>query len=287
MHPAPFEYLAATTVAEACAELARDPEGTSVLAGGQSLIPRLVRRLERPRCLVDITKIAELYELGCTADTLSVSAGVTQRTIELYPPTSGFGVLAQALPGVGKVTTRNRGTVCGSLANADPGAELGVCLQVLGGEVIAISTHGLRRIAAHDFFRAPRCSALEADALLHTVRFNRPPAGTTGYFEKVTVRGAGDTPVLSAAVMARIAGDRATEVRIGVGGEGQSPVLAPAAITEALAGSLDDAAIDQAGRLLAAQLEFTGDSRACADHRRRLVTGVVGRLLRRLRADVP
>lgn len=287
MHPAPFDYVAATTVAEACAELGREPDGTRVLAGGQSLMPRLVRRLDRPRCLIDITRIGELHELCATADALSVGAAVTQRTAEMYPATHGFGVLAQALPGVGKVTTRNRGTVCGSLANADPGAELGVCLQLLGGEVTAISTRGLRCIAAENFFLAPGHTALDADELLHTVRFNRPPAGTIGHFEKVTIRGAGDTPLLSAAVSARIGGDGATDVRIVVGGEGQQPVLAPTAITAALAGSLDDAAIDHASHLLAAELTFTGDTRACADHRRRLAIRVVGRLLRRLSKALP
>jgi CO/xanthine dehydrogenase FAD-binding subunit len=177
-------------------------------------------------------------------------------------------------------------SVCGSLANADPGAELGVCLQVLGGEVTAISTRGLRRIAAEDFFLAPRRTALDADELLHTVRFNRPLVGTIGHFEKVTVRGPGDTPLLSAAVSARIGGDGATDVRIGVGGEGQQPVLAPTAITSALAESLDDAAIDHASHVLAAELTFTGDTRACADHRRRLTIRVVGRLLHRLSKDL-
>lgn len=287
MRPAPFDYVAATTVAEACAELGRDPDGTRVLAGGQSLMPRLVRRLDRPRCLVDITRIAELHELCATADGLSVGAAVTQRTAEMYHATRGFGVLAQALPRVGKVTTRNRGTVCGSLANADPGAELGVCLLLLGSEITAISTRGLRRIAAENFFRAPRRTALHDDELLHTVRFNRPPVGTIGHFDKVTIRGAGDTPMLSVAVSARIGDDGATDVCIGVGGEGQTPMLAPTAITAPLAASLDDAAIDHASHLLAAELGFSDDARACADHRRRLAIRVVGRLLRRLREDLP
>lgn len=287
MRPAPFDYVAATTVEQACAELGRDPDGTRVLAGGQSLMPRLVRRLDRPRCLIDITRIAELHELCATESDLRVGAAVTQRTVEMFGATPGFGVLAQALPGVGKVTTRNRGTVCGSLANANPAAELGVCLVLLGGEINAISLRGLRRISAEDFFLAPRRTALDDDELLHTVRFNRPQLCTVGHFDKVTVRGAGDTPLLSAAVSARVGGDGATDVRIGVGGEGQKPVLAPTGITAALAGSLDDAAIDHASHSLTARLEFSDDTRASADHRRRLAIRVVGRLLRRLREDLP
>lgn len=287
MRPAPFDYVAATTVEQVCAELGRDPGGTRVLAGGQSLMPRLVRRLDRPRCLIDITRIAELHELSATGTDLRIGAAVTQRTAEMYEATRGFGVLAQALPRVGKVTTRNRGTICGSLANANPAAELGVCLQVLGGEITAISRRGLRRIAAEKFFLAPRRTALDDDELLHTVRFNRPSVDTVGHFDKVTVRGAGDTPLLSAAVSARIVGDGATDIRIGVGAEGQKPVLAPTGITAALVGSLHDAAIDHASHSLAADLEFTSDTRACADHRRRLAIRIVGRLLRRLREDLP
>ncbi|CQD02922.1 carbon monoxide dehydrogenase [Mycobacterium europaeum] len=286
MRPAVFDYVAASTVTEACAELGRDPEGTRVLAGGQSLMPRLVRRLDRPRRLVDICRIAELHELSATPDGVRMGAAVTQRTAELYPALQGFGVLAQALPGVGKVTTRNRGTVCGSLANANPAAELGVCLLLLGGEVTAISTRGLRRIAAEDFFLAPRRTALEDDELLHTVRYDRPQAGTVGHFEKVTIRGAGDTPLLSAAVSARLGADGATDVRIGVGGEGQKPTRAPSRITAPLTGALDDPAIEHASCSLAAELEFLSDTRACADHRRRLAIRIVARLLRRLREDL-
>ncbi|BBX27684.1 FAD binding domain-containing protein [Mycolicibacterium alvei] len=287
MRPAPFDYVAATTVEEACAELGRDPDGTRVLAGGQSLMPRMVRRQERPRCLIDITRIAELHELSTTEGDLRVGAAVTQRTAEMFHALSGFGVLAQALPRVGKVTTRNRGTICGSLANANPAAELGVCLLVTGGEITAISTRGVRHISAENFFLAPRRTALADDELLHTVRFNRPDEGIIGHFDEVTIRGAGDTPLLSAAVSARIDGDGVSDVRIGVGGEGQQPVLAPTDITAALAGSLDDAAIEHAGRSLATGLDFSGDARGSADHRQRLAINVVGRLLRRLREDLP
>jgi CO/xanthine dehydrogenase FAD-binding subunit len=221
MRPAPFDYLAAATVDEACTELGRDPDGTRVLAGGQSLVPLLVRRQERPRRLIDITKIGELHGLYATERDLWVGAAVTQRTAEMSHDINCFGVLAQALPLVGKVTTRNRGTICGSLAYANPAAEIG------------------------------------------------------------------DTPLLSAAVTARISGDATTQVRIGVGGAGQKPVLAATEITATLAESLDDAAVDHASRAFAAELGFTGDAHVSADHRRRLAIRIVGRLLRRLREDLP
>ncbi|OBF26454.1 FAD binding domain-containing protein [Mycobacterium sp. ACS4331] len=285
MRPAPFDYVAPTTVAQVCAELAEDPAGTRVLAGGQSLMPRLVRRQERPRRLIDITRVGELHDFAVTVQGLRVGAAVTQRTAEKHPATASFGLLAQALPWVGKVTTRNRGTVCGSLANANPAAELGVCLMVLGGEVTAVSARGERSISAADFFGPPGRTALADDELLHSVRFDRPAADTVGRFEEVTLRGAGDTPLLSVALSARTGGD--PDLRIGLGAEGQPPTLAPHEVTAALAGSLDDRSIDDAVQSWVARLAFGADSRAGAQHRRQLAVNVVARQLRRLREDLP
>jgi CO/xanthine dehydrogenase FAD-binding subunit len=282
MHPAPFDYLAAASLDEACAALSKDPSGTRVLAGGQSLMPRLVRRLERPTRLVDITRIPELHDLHVTATGLRIGAGVTQRIAELSSDIAGLHVLAQALPRVGKVTTRNRGTVCGSIAHANPAAELGVCLLALGGDVVAVSSTGSRQIPAEQFFRAPHQTALRADELVHSVTFHRPGSESVGYFDEVTIRGAGDTPMISAAVTGCVVDDEVTGVRIVVGGAGQVPVLAEPAISGALSGRLDDESVDQAARAIAGGLAFDGDAHCSADHRHRLAVRIVARLLRRL-----
>jgi CO/xanthine dehydrogenase FAD-binding subunit len=284
MRPASFDYVAARSVDEACAVLSADPDGTRVLAGGQSLLPSLGRRLERPRRLVCITRITELQDLHTTAGGLQVGAAVTQRTGEQFTELGGFGVLAQALPRVGKVTTRNRGTICGSIAQASPAAELGVCLLALGGEVVAVSARGFRRIPAEAFFLAPQRTALRADELLHTVIFHRPTG--IGYFDEVTLRGAGDTPLLSAAVNVRVAGGEVLDVRIVVGGAGQVPVLAGRSVTSALQGRLEDAAVEEASRVFAADLEFCSDVQGSAQHRRRLATRIVARLLRRVKQEL-
>lgn len=287
MHPAPFDYLAARSVDEACAALNEDPDGTRILAGGQSLLPRLVRRLERPRRLVDITTITELHSLRAMARGLQVGAAVTQRAGEQFGGLAGFGVLAQALPRVGKVTTRNSGTICGSIAHANPAAELGVCLLTLGGDVTAVSSRGSRQIPAEAFFLGPHRTALHADELVHTVTFNRPGSATIGCFDEVTLRGAGDTPLVSAAVSARLADGELADVRIAVGGAGQIPVLAAAAITAVLAGRPGDDAVAHAGRAFAAELEFGSDAHGSGQHRRRLAEHVVVRLLRRVRRELP
>ncbi|QLL09224.1 FAD binding domain-containing protein [Mycobacterium vicinigordonae] len=286
MRPAPFEYLAPGTVEEACTQLCSDAEGTRILAGGQSLMPVLVRRQDRPRRLVDITKIPELQQFSATDSHLQVGAAVTQRTVEMSDEVHDFNVLAQALPRVGKVTTRNRGTVCGSLAYANPAAEIGICLIVLGGEVTAISARGIRAIPSDEFFLGPRRTALQGDELLHTVRFNRPGPGTTGFFDEVTIRGPGDTPLVSAAVIAQMGADRTSAVRIAIGGAGQAPVLAGPEICASLANSLDDDTIDHVGRTFAAELGFTTDAHVGGDYRRRLAVRILGRLLRRLRGQL-
>lgn len=287
MHPAPFDYVAATSVAHACQVLDEDGENTRVLAGGQSLLPRLIRRLERPHRLVDISRIAELRHVYTTTDALHVGAATTQSAGESFGALTDFGVLAQALPRVGKVTTRNRGTICGSLAHANPAAELGVCLLALGGEVTAVSSVGSRLIRAEDFFRAPHRTALRRDELLHTVAFRRPAAGVVGHFDEVTLRGAGDTPLVSAAVTAQVGAGEVTDVRIVVGGAGQVPVRAPDTLARELHGRLDDDTVSDVSHVFAAGLEFHGDAHGSAAHRQRLAEHIVARLLRRLRGEVP
>ncbi|GFG73193.1 FAD binding domain-containing protein [Mycobacterium botniense] len=285
MGAAPFDYLAAQSVEQACAMLSDDPSGTKVLAGGQSLMPLLVRRLARPRRLVDITRIAELHTMDVSSRGWQLGAAVTQRTAELAGALAGFGVLAQALPRVGKVSTRNVGTVCGSIAHANPAAELGVCLLTLGGEVTATSAAGSRSIAAEEFFLGPHRTALRADELVCSVTFYRPPAGSVGYFDEVTLRGAGDTPVISVAVSGQLHDGELGGLRVAVGGAGQQPVLAPAAITAGLAGP--DDAVGDAAHSFAAQLHFADDAHASAQHRRRLAANLVARLVRRLRKELP
>ncbi|HST38747.1 MAG TPA: FAD binding domain-containing protein [Conexibacter sp.] len=286
MRPASFDYLAATSVEEVCAALAQDPAGTRVLAGGQSLMPRLVRRLERPRRLLDVNGIAELGRLRADAGGLTFGAAVTQRSGELAAELRGFGVLSQALPRVGKVTTRNRGTVCGSIAHANPAAELGVCLLAMGGELRAVSARGSRTLAPQEFFLAPFRTALRDDELLSEVTFARPGAATIGHFDEVTLRGAGDTPLASVAVVCETAAGAVARTRIAVGSAGQAPSLASDALAARLRGPLGDAEIDAAAAELGETLELAGDVHGSADHRRRLVVALVARLLRRVREQL-
>ena len=283
MHPVDFSYTAASSVSQVCAELRADPDETRLLAGGMSLLPALIRRAERPRRLIDITGIPQLRRLSTSAAGLRVGAGVTQRTLERSAELAGYELLRRALPRVGSVPTRNRGTVCGSLANADPAAQLGVCLLALGGELTAWSSAGVRHIPATEFFLGPYRTALRRDELLTEVTFERPAIGTLCYFDQVSLRGIGDRPLVSMALTARPGRDQ--QPRLVVGGAGQCPSVAQAEITD-VAAELSDDAIAAAAGALGQAVRFVADARVSAAHRRRLSVGLAGRLLHRWREDI-
>jgi len=179
--PPPFDYHAPSTTAEALDLLAK-LEDAKVLAGGQSLIPLLNFRLASPAHLVDINGIAELEYVRERDGGVAIGAGARQSDVEDDKTVRRIcPLLAEALGQVAHPVIRNRGTVCGSLAHADPAAELPAVLLAAGGEVVARSVHGERRITAQDFFKGVFDSALEADELLVEAWF---PA-TTGPFALV------------------------------------------------------------------------------------------------------
>ena len=166
MKPPVFEYHAPRSVAEAVALLA-DLEDAKVLAGGQSLIPLLNFRLARPAHLVDVNGITELDRVYERDAGVAVGAAVRQATAERHPALRGRCPLVPlALRHVAHQVIRNRGTVCGSLAHADPAAELCAVLLVLGGHVVARSRRGERSIEARDLFRGTFETALEPDELV-------------------------------------------------------------------------------------------------------------------------
>ena len=162
MKPAPFRYERAESIAHAVALLAEHGDEAKVLAGGQSLIPALNMRLVRPSVLVDIERVRELERVESDDGRLRVGALVRQAAPEL----GRHPLLAEAIPHVGHFVTRNRGTVCGSVAHADPAGELPLCLTALGGSVRIASVRGEREIPASDFIVGHFTTALQPDELL-------------------------------------------------------------------------------------------------------------------------
>jgi CO/xanthine dehydrogenase FAD-binding subunit len=136
MKPAPFDYVRAETVEEVLAVLASEGSDAQIIAGGQSLMPMLNTRLAKPKVLIDIMRLKELDRIDAASGAVTVGAGVRQRALLGWPPLAEkLGLVALALPWTGHVQTRSRGTICGSIAHADPSAEMPLALLALGGEV--------------------------------------------------------------------------------------------------------------------------------------------------------
>ena len=208
MKPPPFAYERAESVEHAAALLAEHGDEAKILAGGQSLVPILNFRLIRPSMLIDVNSIEGLAQV----DGRSVGATVRQADF------SGVPLADLALPHVGHLTTRNRGTVGGSVAHADPSAELPLCLLVLGG---AVRTSRGREIQADDFFVSHFTTTLEPDELVTATLW---PEGAAVGFAEVGLRH-GDYALSMCACSVRVDGGEVTEARVGVGSVVDRPTL--------------------------------------------------------------
>lgn len=253
MKPAPFRYVRAESLDHALETLAavRDAK---VLAGGQSLVPALNMRLVRPAALVDMNRVCDLGNATMADGTLAVGAMVRQSDPRLL----GHPLLAEALPHVGHFVTRNRGTVAGSIAHADPAAELPVCFALLGGSARAASTRGQREIAAGELFLAPYTTALEPDEVLVETRWPAPREGSGYAFCELSQR-RGDFALCMAA-----AAVHGSEVRVVVGSVVDRPTVL----------ELD---LEHPGESAAAQVEPWGTMHASPTYLKHLVRELVDR----------
>ena len=259
MKPRPFDYVCPDTVDEGIAVLAEHGDDARILAGGQSLLAMLNLRLADPAVLIDITRIATLDEIRDLGDKIEVGAAVTQNRLLAWPRLADkLPLLAVALPFVGHFQTRNRGTVCGSVAHADPSSEIPLSLAVLEGEVVLCSQRGTRVLAAGAFQKDLLTTAREPDELIVSVRF--PVMSGRGVAFQEVARRHGDFAII--AVAALVEGKSA--VRLGVGGMSGRPAVRQIAAAD---GSAAGAAIDK----MASELEGYEDLHASAAMRRDLL----------------
>jgi 2-furoyl-CoA dehydrogenase FAD binding subunit len=235
MKPRPFDYVRPETVEEAVAVLAEHGDNARVLAGGQSLLAMLNLRLVEPAVLIDITRIAELGAIKEVDGKVEVGAAVTQNRFMAWAGlASKLPLLAAALPFVGHFQTRNKGTVCGSIAHADPSSEIPLSLAVLEGEVVLRSQRGTRVLPAREFQQDMMTTAREGDELITAVRFPIMPGRGVAFRE--VARRHGDFAIV--AVAAAVESGKA--VRLGVGGMTGAPAVrridadSPAAIRDAI-----------------------------------------------------
>ncbi len=222
MKPRPFDYVRPDTVDEAVAVLAEHGDDARILAGGQSLLAMLNLRLADPAVLIDITRIAALDEIRDLGGKIEIGAAVTQNRLLAWPDLAKkLPLLAAALPFVGHFQTRNKGTVCGSVAHADPSSEIPLSLAVLEGEVVLRSHRGERVLAAKEFQQDMLTTAREPDELIIAVRF--PVASKNGVAFREVARRHGDFAIIAVAAIAEKSGAITTRRRRYVRPAGGAP----------------------------------------------------------------
>jgi aerobic carbon-monoxide dehydrogenase medium subunit len=274
--PPPFEYVAARSLDEAVAAL--DDEDAKPIAGGQSLVPALNMRLVRPSRLVDL-RHAGLDTVA--RDNGSVRIGAMVRQADLRGLATDLPLVALALPFIGHVATRNRGTVGGSIAHADGAAELPLCLAVLDGVVVAESRPGRREIAAADFFVTHFFTTLEPGELVVETVWPLARDGEASGFEELALR-TGDFAQSMAAVVLRREGEIVAEARVGVGAVTDRPTRLPDVEALLVGSSGHDAAAD-AGALAARLVDPPSTTHASSGYLRSLTGTLVRRAIERAR----
>jgi CO/xanthine dehydrogenase FAD-binding subunit len=280
MKPPPFEYFDPTTIAEAISLLQQYGDDAKVLAGGQSLMPLLNFRLARPAVVIDINRISELDYLRREDGWLAVGALTRQRTAELSKlVTESCPMLAEALPLIGHFQIRNRGTIVGSLAHADPAAELGAVAVALGAELKIKGPRQHRIVPAEQFFISYLTTALAPDELLIEARF--PTArGRTGYAFAEFARRHGDFALVGvAAVVEQDEAGHCNDARLAFTGIGAVPVLVTDQKNRMRGELVTTEATNAFAREAAAGLKPDSDLHASAEYRRELAGVLAERAL--------
>jgi 2-furoyl-CoA dehydrogenase FAD binding subunit len=272
MKPAAFDYIRADSAEEAVALLAEYGEDARILAGGQSLMAILNMRLAQPKVLIDIHRAPDLGGIQDHGG-IRVRAAATQAQLQRHAGLETTApLLAQALPHLGHFQTRNRGTVCGSVAHADPSAELPLCLATLDGEVVLRSQRGRRTVKARAFFTGMLQTARAAGELVEEVRFPQRRDGERHGFTEVSMRH-GDFAIVALAAVVSADG-----ICLGVGGVADRPTVAHWP-------RLEGTALDDALNQFAWELGAQDDTHATAVYRRHLVRMLGRELIGRLTVE--
>jgi carbon-monoxide dehydrogenase medium subunit len=281
MKPAPFAYHRPASLAETFDLLDRYGDEGRILAGGQSLVPALNLRLATPRAVIDINRLPDLDGIRTTPEGLAIGALVRQEALERSPLVREHAPLvAAAVPHVGHTAIRARGTVGGSLALADPAAELPACVVALDATIRVAGRAGRREIAAADFFRGIYTTALGAGEIVTEVLLPRPPAGWRWGFDELARRH-GDFALAGLAAGLRTGGD-ATEARLVFLGVGLGPVRALRAETALAGRPVGQGTLAAAARALDGDLDPPGDIHGSPALRRHLARVLLARVVGRL-----
>jgi carbon-monoxide dehydrogenase medium subunit len=282
MKPAPFEYVDARSLDEAVALLARHGDEARPLAGGQSLVPLMNMRLARPRVVVDLNRVESLAYIRDSDGGLTIGAMTRQAVAEESPRVAGrWPLLVEALGLAGHRAIRNRGTIGGSLAHADPAAELPAAVLALDGRLTLAGPRGARTVEAGGFFRGALTTAKAPDEILTEVALPPPPPRTGACFLEVARRHGDFALVAVAAVATLDATGACARARIALAGVGATPIRVERAEALLVGRRGDPALLAEAGRVVTEALEPDGDLHASADYRREVAGALTRRALAR------
>lgn len=279
MKAPPFGYRRVESGAEAAAALSELGPEARILAGGQSLLPMLSIRLASPTHLVDIGPAGDLSFTAAENGSLAVGAGARQWAVEHDAAAADAApLLVEAISRAGQVPIRHRGTVVGSIAHADPSAEIPTAFLAQGGVAVAQNASGERTIPADELFQGPYMTALQDGELLREVRFDRWPQGTGHGFEEFS-HSHESWPVVTAAVLVHLGDGVIDRVAVAMSGVAGRPVRA-AAVEQALVGTAPGGEeVAEAAQAATADLEPFSDVFGSASYRKRVASAMVRRAL--------
>jgi carbon-monoxide dehydrogenase medium subunit len=283
MKPAPFEYFRPRSLDEALSLLAEHGGDAKPLAGGQSLIPAMNFRLATPSVLVDLNGLGELSYVSDESGDVRIGGMTRQSAVERSRLVSDrVPLIAETMPHIAHPAIRNRGTIGGSLAHADPAAELPAVMLALKASLTVSSRSGAREVPAEEFFVGLFSTAVQPGELLTEIRIPPPPARTGGAFQEISRRHGDFALVGVAAVVELDEEGRCAEARIALFSVGDRPMLAPHA-AKALAGQPpSDWSIRAAADAAATQdIDPSSDIHASARYRRQLANVLTRRVLER------
>jgi carbon-monoxide dehydrogenase medium subunit len=287
LKPPPFEYRLPDSLEEALSIMAEYGDEARPLAGGQSLVPLMAFRLARPAVLVDLNQLGDLASIHLDDDQVRVGAMVREKAAERSDTLARcVPLLARALPFIGHEAIRTRGTIGGSLAHADPAAELPAVAVATGAQMVATSEkRGQRTVPAEEFFVTHFTTALDPDELVTQVQFPAAPEGTGVAFQEVARRH-GDFAMVGVAAMLHVADGIIDRARIVLTGMADKPARAGAAeaVLEGNPPSL--ASFEEAAAVVAADLDPPSDLHGSTAYRRHVATVLARRSLEEAAAEI-
>jgi carbon-monoxide dehydrogenase medium subunit len=267
MIPSVFDYAAPATLNEAM-NLLKDPEA-KLLAGGHSLLPTMKLRLAAPSLLVDLGKIPELRGISAHGDGVRIGAMTTYVQITTSADLQGYAALTDATSIIGDTQVRNRGTIGGALAHADPAADLPAVLLAIGATVNTIGPNGTRAIAIDDFFQGMMATALEEGEIITSIDL---PAAAGGSAYVKFANPASGYAMVGVAANVTISGGKVSAARVGLTGAGPSATRLESVEQALIGGDGSDASVASAVANAGAGLDILGDIHAGEDYRRAMVS---------------